>query len=81
MLDLPKQSGYPSRVPRSTAGQIRRDDLTCIGIDSEVQLPPSPSLRRFPQVADVNPESRTIDEQEETAIEDLMPHHRDVRLS
>ncbi len=63
MLDLPKQSGHPSRVTRSTAGQIRCDDLTCIGIDSEVQLPPSPSLWRFPQVANVNPESRTIDEQ------------------
>ena len=63
MLDLPKQSGHPGRVTRSTAGQIRRDDLTCIGIDSEVQLPPSPSLWRFPQVADVNPESRTIEEQ------------------
>jgi hypothetical protein len=34
MLDLPKQSGYPSRVTRSTAGQIRCDDLTCSGIDS-----------------------------------------------
>jgi len=48
MLDLPKQSGHPGRVTRSTAGQIRRDDLTRIGIDSEVQLPPSPVLWRFP---------------------------------
>ena len=63
MLDLPKQSGYPRRVTRSTAGQIRRDDLTCIGIDSEVELPPSPSPWRFPHIADVNPEPRAIDEQ------------------
>ncbi len=62
MLDLPKQSGHPSRVTRSTTGQIRGDDLTRIGVDSEVQLPPSPSLGRFPQVADVNPEPRTVDE-------------------
>ncbi len=53
MLNLPKQSGDPSRVTRSTSAQIRRDDLTCIGIDSEVQPPPSPSLWRFPQVTDV----------------------------
>ena len=36
MLNLPKQSGHPSTVTRSTTGQIRGDDLTRPGVDGEV---------------------------------------------
>ena len=62
MVDLPKHSGNPSAIMRSTTGQIRGDDLTGTGINREVQLPPSPVLRWFPEMTDVDPEPRTIDE-------------------
>ena len=62
MLDLPKQVWYPSRVTRSKRCQIGGDDLTRAGVDGEVQLPPSLVLRWFPQMADVNPETSTVDE-------------------
>ena len=61
--NLLKQGRDLSTVMRPVSGQIRRDDLTCISIDNEVRLPPSPSLWRFPQMADVNSEPRTIDQQ------------------
>jgi hypothetical protein len=48
---------------RTASGQIRCDKLTCISIDSEVQLPPCPSLRRLPQIADVDSEASAVDEQ------------------
>ena len=53
---------------RPVSGQIRCDDLTCISIDSEVQLPPGPSLRWLPQIADVNPEAGAVDEQVDRPI-------------
>ena len=52
----------------SASGQIRCDDFTCISIDGEVQLPPSPFPGRFLHMTDVNPESRTIDEQMDWSI-------------
>jgi hypothetical protein len=68
MLDVPKQGGYPSRVTRSTRCQIRGDDLTRAGVDGEVQLSPSPVLRWFSQMTDVDPETRAVDEQMDRSI-------------
>ncbi len=68
ILELFDQGGDPSTVRRSTTGQIRGDHLTRTGINSEVQLPPSAVLRRFPHTADVNPEPRTADEQMDRSI-------------
>ena len=63
MVDLPKHSGNPSAIMRSTTGEIRGDDLASVRVDHEVQLPPGPVFRRLPQRADVNPEARAVDEQ------------------
>ena len=63
MVDLPKHSGNPSAIMRSPTGQIRGDDLASVRVDHEVQLPPGPVFRRLPQMADVNPEARAVDEQ------------------
>ena len=68
MLDLSKQGGYPSRVARSTRCQIRRDDLTRVGVDGEVQLSPGSLPRWFSQMTDVNPETGAVDEQMDRSI-------------
>jgi hypothetical protein len=47
---------------RSAIGQIRHDDLTRLGTYGEMQLAPSPVSGGFLDMADVNPESCTIDE-------------------
>ena len=62
VIKLLKQVRDRSAVMRSASGQMRRDDLTCISINSEVELPPSPVPGRFLQMADVNPEPCTVDE-------------------
>ena len=46
--NLLEQGRDSATVMRPASGQIRCEDLTCVSIDSEVQLPPSPSLWRFP---------------------------------
>ena len=53
---------------RPSSSQIRCDDLTCIRVDSEVQLPPSPIPRRFLYMTDVNPEPSAVDEQVDRSI-------------
>ena len=53
---------------RAASGQIRGDDLTRVGINREVQLPPSPVPGRFLQMTDVNPESCTVDQQVDRSI-------------
>jgi hypothetical protein len=53
---------------RPAGGLIRCDDFTCISIDGEMQLPPSPFPRRFLHMADVNPDSCTIDQQMDRPI-------------
>ncbi len=63
MVDLPKHGENPSAVMRSTTGQIRGDDLASVRVERKVQLPPGPVFRRLPQMADVNPEARAVDEQ------------------
>ena len=60
--NLLKQCRDLSAVMRPASGQIRRDDLTRLSIDSEVQFPPSPVSRRFLHMTDVDPESCTVDE-------------------
>lgn len=52
----------------SAIGQFRCDDLTRTDINSEVQLPPSPILRRFAQMPDMNPKPRAVDEQMDRSI-------------
>jgi hypothetical protein len=66
--NLLKQGRDLGAIMRPTSGQIRCDDLPCVSIDSEVQLPPSPAPRRFLHMTDVNPESCTIDEQVDRPI-------------
>ncbi len=61
--DLLKQSRDRGAIMCPTSRQIRCDDLTCIGIDGEVRLPPSPSLWRVLHMTDVDSESCTVDEQ------------------
>ena len=68
IVDLLHQGEHPHTVRCPSASQIRGDDLTRIGIDSEVQLPPGLVLGRFPQMADMNPEPRTVDEQMDGSI-------------
>ena len=68
IVDLLDQDRYPSTVSCPTTGQIRGDDLTCIGIDSEVQLSPSPAFRGSLQMTDVDPETRAVDEQMDRSI-------------
>jgi hypothetical protein len=63
IVDLPEQGGDPSAIRRSATGQIRGDDLATGSVHSNVQLPPGPVLRWLPQIADVNPEAGTVDEQ------------------
>ena len=63
-----QQYRYPSTVGRSTAGQIRGDDLACVSIDRQVHFPPSPSLRRLSQVSDVNPQTLAIDQQMDRSV-------------
>ena len=48
VTNLLKQCRDSATVMRPASGQIGCEDLTAIGIHSEVQLAPSPSLRRFP---------------------------------
>ena len=60
--NLLKQGRDLGTVMRLASGQIGCDDLTCISIDSEVQLPPSPVSGRFLDMTDVNPEPCTVDE-------------------
>ena len=68
IINLLQQGRDLSAVMRSASGQIRCDDFTCISIDSEVQLPPSPVSGRFLHMTDVNPEPRTIDQQMDRSI-------------
>jgi hypothetical protein len=68
IVDLFEQHGHPRTVSCPSASQIRGDDLTRTGINSEVQLPPSSVLGRFSQMADVNPQTRAIDEQMDRSI-------------
>ena len=65
---LPEQHGNLSAIMRSTAGQIRGDDLSSVRVNRKVQLPPCPFLRWLPQLADVNPEAGTVDEQVDRPI-------------
>jgi hypothetical protein len=53
---------------RSTTGQIRGNDLACVRVNRKVQLPPGPSLRWLPQIADVNPEAGAVDEQVDRSV-------------
>jgi hypothetical protein len=53
---------------RPAGSQIRSDGLTCFSIDRQVQFPPSPSHWRLSQVSNVDPETRTIDEQMDRPI-------------
>ena len=62
VADLFQQWRDLSAVMRSASGQVRCHDLTCISVDSEVKLSPSPVPDRFLHVTDVNPASCTIDE-------------------
>ena len=62
VIKLLKQVRDRSAVMRSASGQIRRDDLTRLGTYGEMQLAPSPVSGGFLDMADVNPESCTIDE-------------------
>jgi hypothetical protein len=39
-----------------------------VRVNRKVQLPPSPVLRWLPQIADVNPEACTVDEQVDWSI-------------
>ena len=68
LIYLLKQGRDLGRVMRPTTGQIRSDDLTRTGINSEMQLPPSPVLWRFSHMTDMNSESCTVDEQVERSI-------------
>jgi hypothetical protein len=45
IVDLPEQGWNPSAIMRSTAGQIRGNDLACVRVNRKVQLPPGPVLR------------------------------------
>ena len=67
-VELLEQDGNPSAIMRSTIGQIRGDDLARVRVEREVQLPPDPVLRRLPQIAHVNPETCTVDEQVDRSI-------------
>ncbi len=60
--DLPKQGRDLVRVTCPKSRQIRCDDLTCISVDSEVQLAPSPVTGWFLHMTDVDPEPCTVDE-------------------
>jgi hypothetical protein len=62
-VDLLEHDGNPSAIMRSATGQIRGNDLASVRVNRNVQLPPCPLLRWLPQIADVNPEARTVDEQ------------------
>ena len=53
---------------RSANGQIRRDDLTRLGIYGEMQLAPSPLPEGIFAMAHVDPESCTVDEYENRPI-------------
>ena len=66
--DLAKQGRDPGRVTCPTSRQIRCDDLTCISIDSEVQLVPSPVPGWFLHMTDVDPEPCTVDEYVDRSI-------------
>ena len=68
VIDLPNQGRDLGAVMRPASSQIRCDDLTCIRVGSEVQLPPGPVLWRFPQMTDVNPEPCAIDAQMDRSI-------------
>jgi hypothetical protein len=53
---------------RSATGQIRGDDLASARVNRKVQLSPGPVLRWLPQIADVNPETRTVGEQVDSSL-------------
>ena len=61
--DLLEQSRDRGAIMCPASRQILCDDLTCIGINRQVEFPPSPSLWRLSQGSHMNPEPRTIDEQ------------------
>ncbi len=61
-FDLLEQGGPLRTIMRPASSQIRRYDLTCVRIDSEVQLAPGPVLRRLLHMTDVNPEPGAVDE-------------------
>jgi len=42
--------------------------MGCVGVDRQVQFPPSRSLWRLSQVSDVNPQPGAIDEQVDRPI-------------
>ena len=65
---LLKQGRDLGAVMRPASGQILCDDLTCISVDSEVQLPPSPVPGRFLHMPDVNPEFCAIDEKVDRSV-------------
>ena len=68
MVDLPKQGRSPSAITRATRGQRRGDDLTRAGVNGDVQLPPRPVLRWPTEMAHVNPEPRTVDQNMDGSI-------------
>jgi hypothetical protein len=49
-------------------GEIGGEDLTCMSVDTEVQLPPGPVPGRSLDVPDVNPEPSAVDEQMDRSI-------------
>jgi len=67
-VDPLEQDGNPSAIKRSTTGQIRGNDLASVRVYREMQFPPSPFLRWRSQIADVNPETCTVDEQVDRSI-------------
>ena len=66
--NLLKQGRDLGTVMRPASSQIRCDDLTCISVNSQVQLSPCPVSGRFLHMTDVNPESRAVDEQVDRSI-------------
>jgi len=63
IVDLFDQGGCLRTVTCPTTGQLRGDDLTRASHDCKVQLPPSSVLWWLTQIADVNSETCTVDEQ------------------
>ena len=68
IIDLLEQGRDLSTVMRPPRSEIRGEDLTCVGIDREMELSPNPVSRRFSQIPDMNAEPRTVDDQMDRPI-------------